>query len=75
MADRGHNSQQFTELLDSLRSPVQHEAGCPRAGRVTSGITCRVTGQEEEMQGEGSKEGFSWSTPGERAGLLLPGHS
>lgn len=28
----------------------------------------------EEMQREGSKEGFSCSTPGERAGLHLPQH-
>lgn len=41
---------------------------------MTSGITCQVTGQVEEIPGEGSKEGFSWSTPGERAGLLLPLH-
>lgn len=46
----------------------------PRVTRVTSGITCQVTDQAEEMQGEESKGGFSCSTPGERAGLLLPLH-
>lgn len=61
-------SKQLTELepLDSKSS--RHKAGSPRAGRLTSGVTCQV----EEMQRERSKEGFSCSTPGERAGLLLP---
>lgn len=63
-------SKQLTELelLDSKSSESRHKAGSPGAGRLTSGVTCQV----EEPQSEGSKEGFSYSTPGERAGLLLP---